>query len=73
MKIINGTVSEGRIIAEGEVLREGEKVTILTREGDETFRVTPEEKCQLLASLAQARRGEFVDADDLLAELDESN
>ena len=73
MKIITGTVFEGRIVFEGEVLAEGEKVTILTREGDESFRVTSEEKRALLASLAQARRGEFVDADALLAELDESN
>lgn len=73
MKILTGTVSEGRIIVEGEALPEGETVTILTREGDETFRVTPEEKRHLLASLAQARRGEFVDADVLLSELDASN
>jgi hypothetical protein len=33
----------------------------------------PEEKRLLLESIAQADRGEFVDADDLLAELDESN
>jgi hypothetical protein len=34
------------------------------------FRVSPEEKRLLLESLSQADRGEFVDSDDLLAELD---
>jgi hypothetical protein len=52
---------------------EGEKVTILTREGDETFRVSDAEKSQLLESIAQAGRKEFVDAAALLSELDDSN
>lgn len=73
MKIITGTVSEGRIVFEGEALREGEKVTILSREGDETFRLSPEEKRILVESVGQSKRGEFVDADALLSELDESN
>lgn len=73
MKIITGTVMEGRIVFEGERLPEGERVTILTREGDETFHVTAEEKRQLLASIAQAGRGELVDGEELLNELDQSN
>ena len=73
MKIIPGTVLDGRIVVEGEVLREGEKVTILAREGNETFAVSPEEKRRLLESIAQANRGEFVDSDDLLRELAEPN
>jgi hypothetical protein len=36
-----------------------------------TFRVSPTQKRQLLESIAQADRGEFVDAEQLLAELDE--
>lgn len=73
MKIFTGTVSQGRIVIEGETLAEGQKVTILTQEGSETFRVSPEEKKLLLLSLAQAQRGEFVDAATILGELDESN
>lgn len=73
MRIIPGTVLDGRIVVEGEALREGEKVTILAREGSETFAVSPEEKRRLLESIAQANRGEFVDSDDLLRELDEPN
>ena len=73
MKIITGTVMDGRIVIEGERLPEGEKVTVLTREGNETFHVTADEKRQLLASVAQAKRSEFVDGEQLLAELDESN
>lgn len=73
MKIITGTVMDGRIVVEGAPFSEGEKVTILGHDGNETFRVSAEEKRQLLESLAQADRGEFVDGEELLAELSEAN
>ena len=73
MKIATGIVTHGQIVVDGQPFAEGERVTILGHDGDESFRVTPEEKRLLLESIAQADRGEFVDADDLLAELDESN
>lgn len=63
----------GQIVVEGEPFSEGEKVTILGHDTNESFRVSPEEKRLLLESIAQAERGEFVDADELLTELDESN
>ncbi len=42
-------------------------------DGNETFKVSPAEKRQLLESIAQADRGEFVDGELLLAELDAAN
>jgi hypothetical protein len=39
----------------------------------ESFRVSAEEKHMLLESIAQADRGEFVDLDELLRELDEAD
>lgn len=73
VKIATGTVTNGQIVVEGEAFSEGEKVTILGYDDQTPFRVTPEEKRLLLESIAQADRGEFVDAETLLAELDESN
>jgi hypothetical protein len=74
MKVATGTVSNGHIVVEGDPFSEGEKVTVLAPEGNgETFRLSPEEKKQLLESIAEADRGEFVDAEELLAELDGSN
>lgn len=73
MKIATGAVSHGTVVLEGESFAEGERVTVLGFAPGETFRVSPEEKRLLLESMAQADRGEFVDADDLLRELDESN
>ena len=73
MKITTGTVVQGHIVVEGQPFSEGEKVTILGHDDQTPFRVTAEEKRLLLESIAQADRGEFVDDDDLLTELDESN
>lgn len=72
MKIATGTVTQGAIVVEGHSFAEGEKVTVLSHDR-EPFRVSPEEKRMLLESMAQAGRGELVNCDDLLAELDESN
>lgn len=73
MKIATGTVKHGTIVVDGQPFSEGEKVTILSYGPNEPFRVSAEEKRLLLASIAEADRGELLDADDLLAELDESN
>lgn len=73
VKIATGTVTHGAIIVEGQPFSEGEKVTVLSHENGEPFRVTPAEKRLLLESMAQADREEFVNIDDLLAELDASN
>lgn len=73
MKIATGTVTHGTIVVEGQPFSEGEKVTVLSYDESRPFRVSPEEKRMLLESIAQAERGEFVDVDELLAELDESN
>ncbi len=71
MKIATGTVTHGTIVVEGDAFSEGEKVTVLSYENDKPFRVSAEGKRLLLESMAQADRGEFVDGDELLAELND--
>jgi hypothetical protein len=73
VKVATGIVKHGQIVVEGQPFSEGEKVTVLSHADSDSFQVSPEEKRLLLESIAQADRGEFVDADELLAELDESN
>jgi hypothetical protein len=73
VKVATGIVKHGQIVVEGQPFSEGERVTVLSHADGDSFRVSPEEKRLLLESIAQADRGEFVDADELLAELDESN
>ncbi len=69
MKVATGTVVEGKVVVEGEALAEGSTVTLVLREDDETFQLTPEEEEELLESIAAIERGEFVSGEQLLERL----
>jgi hypothetical protein len=69
MKIATGTVVDGKVVVEGETLTEGETVTVLLREDEEAFELTPEEEEDLLESIAEIERGEFVSGEQLLERL----
>jgi len=68
MRIASGKVVHGQIVYEGE-LPEGADVTLITREEEETFEVSPELHAVLLESIAQCERGETISADELLREM----
>ena len=69
MKVSTGRVVGGKVILEGEPLAEGSVVTVVAREDDETFEVSPEEEGALLAAIAQADRGQVVSWDELREQL----
>lgn len=69
MKVTTGTVVDGKVLVEGEALPEGSTVTVLLREDNETFELTPEDEVELLASIAEIERGEFISGDELLERL----
>jgi diadenosine tetraphosphate (Ap4A) HIT family hydrolase len=69
MQLTTGTVVGGKIIVDGEPLPEGTVVTILAREVNETFEVPPELEADLVASIAEADRGETISVDTLLQRL----
>lgn len=69
MQIATGTVIGGKVIVDGASLPEGTVVTILARGTDETFEVPPELEAELLASIAEADRGETISAAELLERL----
>ena len=69
MQLTSGTVVDGKIVIDGDALPEGTVVTILAREREETFLVPPELEADLLASIAEADRGETVSADEVLQSL----
>ena len=58
----------GQIVVEGEPLKEGSTVTILCLE-ERTFRLSEADESALLAAIAEADRGEALDADDVLSQL----
>ena len=69
MKVATGIVVDGKVVVEGEALTEGSTVTVVLREDDEAFDLTPEEEDELLESIAEIERGEFVSGEQLLERL----
>jgi hypothetical protein len=67
MKVVRGKVVSGKVVVD-ESLPEGAKVTVLASEGDE-FTLTSEEEEALFASIAEADRGDVVDAESVLRKL----
>ena len=65
MKVATGKVIGGKVVLEGEPLAEGSVVTVVAREDDETFEVSPEDERALLAAIAQAERGEVISWEEL--------
>ena len=65
MKVATGKVIGGKVVLEGEPLAEGSVVTVVAREDNETFEVSPEEERALLAAIAQAERGEVISWEEL--------
>ena len=66
MIITTGKVRGGRIEIDATALPEGTKVTVLAREGEESFELGPEDEAALLAAIAEAERGETVGAAEVL-------
>ena len=56
-------------MVEGEALTVGSTVTVVLREDDEAFELTPEEEEDLLESIAAIERGESVSGEQLLERL----
>ena len=68
MVIASGKVVGGRVELDSE-LPEGTSVTVLARDGDETFEADPETERMLLDAIAQCERGDTIPLPQLLGEL----
>ena len=69
MKIATGKVVGGKVEVDGALLEEGTSVTVLARDGENGFTLSPEEEAELLLSIAEADRGETISAEEVLAKL----
>ena len=72
MLITTGRVTGGSIELESAILPEGVRVTILAPEDGETFELVPDDEVKLLAAVAEAQRGETVNASELLEQINKS-
>ncbi len=70
MKVITGTVVDGRIVIEGEPLIDGSKVTVIAQEDEKTFELSSEQQAELLEAIAEIERGEGIDGYQFLEELE---
>lgn len=68
MRITRGKVIDGQIVVEGESLIEGAVVTVLVSD-ERTFTLSPKEEAAILEAVAEADRGDLVDAEDVLKRL----
>lgn len=69
MKVISAVVVDGKVELPAETVAEGAHVMILAPEPDEPIRLTSEEERELLDSMEQIRRGDYIDGQDFLREL----
>ena len=68
MRITKGKVVNGHIEVEDKTLDEGSSVTVLVSE-ESTFTLTEQDEAALLDSIAEANRGNLLDAKDVLGRL----
>ena len=69
MLITTGRVHDGAIEVDVKNLPEGATVTVLAHEGDETFELDASQEASLLATIAEAERGEVIDASQVLQQI----
>ena len=69
MRVSSGKVVDGRVVVEGEPLVEGSAVTVLAPEADETFELDADAESELLEAVAEADRGDVLDAKQALKSL----
>ena len=69
MKIATGKVIDGKIVVDGEFLEEGESVTVLARDAESGFTLSPEDEAELLLSISEADRDQTISVEELLAKL----
>jgi hypothetical protein len=69
MLITTGKVNNGVIQIDSEDLPDGTTVTLIAHEGDETFELEAAQETELLAAIAEAERGELVNASELLQQI----
>jgi hypothetical protein len=70
MRVLRGKVVAGKVEVEGPPLPEGSAVTVFAEEDAEGFVLDEASLHELLEAQAEIRRGNYVDAADVLRELE---
>jgi len=70
VSVLIGTLVGGRVIVRDGTIADGTDVYIVVQEADEQVRLTPDERADLEAGIAEADRGELISEDELFERLD---
>jgi hypothetical protein len=70
MKVMTGTVVEGKIVVDGEPLTDGSKVTVIAPDDEETFELSPHEEAEILIAISEIEQGKGVEGRRFLEELE---
>lgn len=69
MRVATGKVVAGKVVINGAPFEEGANVTVIAADDAGTFELGPEDQAALLAAIAEANRGEFVDGPEIIGKL----
>ena len=72
MLVTTGKVNGGSIEVEAGSLPDGATVTILAIEDGEVFELDPADEAMILGAIAEAERGDVVNASDVLRQISNS-
>ena len=72
MLVTTGKVTAGAIEIEAGSLPEGATVTILATEDGEVFELNSSDEAMVLAAIAEAERGEVMNASEVLRQISNS-
>lgn len=69
MRVTKGTVVSGKVLLADSAIADGTDVYVLTRDADETPRLSPEELAELEAGIVEADRGEMISGEEFFQQL----
>ena len=69
MQVVTGTVVDGKVVVKDVELEEGSTVTVVARDDDEAFELSPQQEQDLADSITEIEQGNFVEADEVLKRL----
>ena len=69
MKVVTGKVFQGTVKVDDPQLEDGTEVFIITREREDDVHLSPEERAELEAGIAEADRGEMLSGEEFFSRL----
>lgn len=69
MKVATGKVVQGSVKVDDPQLEDGTEVFIITREREEDVHLSPEERAEVEAGIAEADRGEMISGEEFFMRL----